>query len=145
MNKPPIPRINFITLGVRDIAASRAFYERLGFAAHRTSNEHVTFFDVNGTVLALFGHDELAHDACLASGPAPAYRGVSLAWNGRNEADVDDIMAHALACGATLAKKPEKVFWGGYSGYFTDPDGHLWEVAHNPFVEIDAGGRIELP
>ncbi len=139
------PRINFITLGVKDIAASRAFYERLGFKAHATSNADVTFFDVNGTVLALFGHDALAHDANFTGGPQPAFRGVSIAWNGRSSAEVDAIMGHALACGARLAKMPEKVFWGGYSGYFTDADGHLWEVAHNPFVEIDASGHIMLP
>lgn len=145
MTTTPAPRINFITLGVKSIANSRTFYERLGFKAHATSNENVTFFDVNGTVLSLFGHDALAHDAGSQSGAQPVYRGVSLAWNGRSDAEVDAIMAHALACGATLSKNPEKVFWGGYSGYFTDPDGHLWEVAHNPFVEIDDKGHVKLP
>jgi predicted lactoylglutathione lyase len=139
------PRINFITLGVKEIAASRAFYERLGFKPHAMSNENVAFFDVNGTVLALFGHDALAHDAGAQAGLRPGYRGVSLAWNGRSDEDVDAIMAHALACGAALSKTPEKVFWGGYSGYFTDPDGHLWEVAHNPFIEIDDNGHVKLP
>jgi catechol 2,3-dioxygenase-like lactoylglutathione lyase family enzyme len=145
MTTHPAPRINFITLGVKDIAASRAFYERLGLKCHAMSNENVTFFDVNGTVLGLFGHDALALDAGAQAGPQPSYRGVSLAWNGRSDAEVDAIMAHALTCGATLSKKPEKVFWGGYSGYFTDPDGHLWEVAHNPFITIDDTGHVRLP
>lgn len=145
MTATPSPRINFITLGVKDVSVARAFYERLGCKPHAMSNEHVTFFDVNGTVLGLFGHDALAHDAGLPGGPQPIYRGTSLAWNGRSDADVDAIMAHALSCGAKLCKAPEKVFWGGYSGYFADPDGHLWEVAHNPFIEIDERGHVKLP
>ncbi len=139
------PRINIVTLGVSDIAASRAFYQRLGLKASPAGNDDVAFFDANGIVLGLFGHDALAHDAGLAAQAMPAFRGVSLAWNAADEAEVDAIMAHALACGATLMKPPEKVFWGGYSGYFADPDGHLWEVAFNPFFPLDAEGRITLP
>jgi len=139
------PRLNFVTLGVRDVAASRAFYERLGLKPHGMSNEHVGFFDINGTVLAVFGHDSLAHDAGTAAGEPPSFRGVSLAWNATSTAEADAIYAHAIACGAKPVKRPEKVFWGGYSGYFSDPDGHLWEVAHNPFVSIDAKGHIVLP
>jgi catechol 2,3-dioxygenase-like lactoylglutathione lyase family enzyme len=139
------PRLNFVTLGVKDVAAARAFYERLGLTSLAMGNEHVAFFDINGVVLALFGHDALAHDAGLGQHAATDFRGVSLAWNGHSEAEVDAIMAHALHCGARLVKTPQKVFWGGYSGYFTDPDGHLWEVAHNPFVAIDDQGHIKLP
>jgi uncharacterized glyoxalase superfamily protein PhnB len=108
-------------------------------------NEHVAFFDMHGTVLALFGHDALAKDATVPPGPQPVFRGVSLAWNGGSEAEVDAIIAHAREAGATIVKEPHKVFWGGYSGYFADPDGHLWEVAHNPFVSIDDNGHIKLP
>lgn len=139
------PRINLVTLGVADVAASRAFYERLGFVASPASNDHVAFFDANGVVLALFGHEALAEDAHAPSSGKPGFRGVSLAWNAADEAEVDLIMAHALACGAVRAKAPEKVFWGGYSGYFSDPDGHLWEVASNPFFPLTEEGRIRLP
>ena len=89
------PRINFVTLGVNDIAIERAFYERLGFKASTASNPHVTSFDANGIVLALFGHDALAEDAKVAPSPAPEFRGVSLAWNAGSEAEADQIMAHA--------------------------------------------------
>jgi len=139
------PRINLVTLGVADVGVSRAFYQRLGFTASPAGNEDVAFFDANGIVLAVFGHAALARDAHLAAEAAPAFRGVSLAWNAGGEPEVDSIMAHALACGAALVKPPQKVFWGGYSGYFADPDGHLWEVAHNPFFPLTDEGRIELP
>jgi len=139
------PRINLVTLGVRDIAMARAFYQRLGFEASPSGNDSVAFFDANGVVLGLYGHDALAEDAHVKSAPQPAFRGVSLAWNGESEAAVDAIFEHAIRAGAKLVKKPEKVFWGGYSGYFSDPDGHLWEVAHNPFFPLDGEGRIQLP
>lgn len=146
MNAPDLkPRINFITLGVADIARAKAFYARLGLKPSSMGNENVAFFDMNGIVLAVFGHDALAHDAGVVPTLAPAYRGVSLAWNSGSEAEVDATYAHALACGATAMKAPEKVFWGGYSGYFADPDGHLWEVAFNPFAPLDGTGRIQLP
>ena len=140
------PRINLVTLGVADLKASRAFYERLGFVASPAGNDNVTFFDANGVVLGLFGHDALAEDAHLAPGqPQPSFRGVTLAWNAESESAVDAIFAHALASGAREVKRPEKVFWGGYSGYFGDPDGHLWEVAFNPFFPLTAQGHISLP
>lgn len=139
------PRVNFITLGVADVARAKAFYERLGLKASSMGNESVAFFDANGVVLALFGHDSLAHDAGVAQDKPPDFRGVTLAWNADSEAGVDAIVAHAVSCGARLVKPPVKVFWGGYSGYFADPDGHLWEVAHNPFAPLDASGRVQLP
>jgi uncharacterized protein len=139
------PRITLVTLGVSDVAASRAFYQRLGFELSSAGNESVAFFDANGVVLALFGHDALAEDAHLPHHPAPEFRGTSLAWNLGSEAETDAAMAHAVACGATLVKAPQKVFWGGYSGYFSDPDGHLWEVAYNPFFPLTEQGHISLP
>lgn len=139
------PRINLVTLGVTDMARARSFYERLGFVASSASNPDVTFFEANGIVLGLFGHESLAEDAHIAPTPLPSFRGVSLAWNVASEAEADSIIAHAVACGAALIKAPQKVFWGGYSGYFADPDGHLWEVAHNPFFPIDSKGHITLP
>lgn len=125
--------------------AMRAFYERLGFAASSASNPHVTFFDANGIVLGLFGFQDLAGDAGLKAGPIPAFRGVSLAWNAKDEKSVDQIMEHAKSAGATITKKAQKVFWGGYSGYFADPEGNLWEVAFNPFMPLDGQGHIQLP
>lgn len=139
------PRINLVTLGVADVAAARAFYQRLGLKASPAGNDDVAFFDANGVVLGLFGHDALAQDAQVHPHPRPPFRGVSLAWNAADEAEVDAIITHAVACGATLVKTPHKVFWGGYSGYFADPDGHLWEVAFNPFFPLNTQGRIELP
>ncbi len=139
------PRINLVTLGVADIAASRAFYERLGFVASSASNASVAFFDANGVVLGLFGHDALAEDAHLKPSAAPAFRGMSLAWNAGSEAEVDKVLAHAVASGGQLLKPAQRVFWGGYSGYFADPDGHLWEVAHNPFFPLTAEGHLTLP
>ncbi|MEQ1521104.1 MAG: VOC family protein [Aestuariivirga sp.] len=139
------PRINFVTLGVMDMVAMRAFYERLGLIASSASNPDVTFFDANGIVLALFGYHALAEDAGVAAGPVPGFRGVGVAWNAGSEDEVDRIMAHAITAGATIKKKAEKVFWGGYSGYLADPEGHLWEVAFNPFMPIDAQGHIQLP
>jgi predicted lactoylglutathione lyase len=139
------PRINLVTLGVTDMARSRAFYERLGFKASKASSPDVTFFEANGVVLGLFGHDALAADANVKAGEPPAFRGVSLAWNAESEVAADAIMAHASRAGAAIVKPMEKVFWGGYSGYFSDPDGHLWEVAHNPFWPLDPQGHIKLP
>jgi predicted lactoylglutathione lyase len=134
-----------VTLGVTDMVAMRTFYERLGLIASSASNPDVTFFDANGVVLALFGYHALAEDAGVSAGPVPAFRGVGVAWNAASEDEVDDIMDHAIAAGATIKKKAQKVFWGGYSGYFADPEGRLWEVAYNPFMPIDAEGHVQLP
>jgi uncharacterized glyoxalase superfamily protein PhnB len=134
-----------VTLGVIEMANMRSFYERLGLVASSASNRNVTFFDANGVVLALFGYHDLAEDAGVKASPVPAFRGVGVAWNGTSEEDVDRIMAHAKVAGATIIKKAQKVFWGGYSGYFADPEGHLWEVAYNPFMPFDAEGHIQLP
>jgi uncharacterized protein len=146
MAKPKLkPRINIITLGVSDVTRSKAFYERLGLKQSKMSNENIGFFDLNGVVLSVYNHDALAEDAKLKRNAPPAFRGVSLAWNCANMAEVDVVLAHAVACGAWQVKAAEKVFWGGYSGYFADPDGHLWEVAHNPFVKFDKDHHIILP
>ena len=138
------PRISLVTLGVTDMARARAFYEALGWKAGGPSNEHVTFFQGRGIVLGLFGHDELAKDAGIKSAPPPAFRGMSLAYNCRSEKEVDEAFVHAVSCGAKAVKQPEKVFWGGYSGYFADPDGHLWEVAFNPFALLDGDGHMQV-
>lgn len=125
------PRISMITLGVRDLAAAVEFYERgLGFPRMESPPE-VAFFTLNGTWLGLFGRDALADDANVTP-EGSGFEAVALAHNVHSEAEVDAIMEQALAAGATLVKKPQRVSWGGYSGYFGDPDGHLWEIAHNP-------------
>ncbi len=137
------PRITMITLGVADVAASTAFYERLGFARSSASNDDVTFFRMKGTVLGLFGRKPLAEDAGMDDAGS-GFRAVTIAHNLNSPAEVDAAFAHALSCGAAPVKKPEEVFWGGYSGYFADPDGHLWELAHNPFMPLGADGHMTL-
>lgn len=140
------PRLNLITLGVADVAVARAFYERLGFTASSDSNPSVAFFDAGGVVLALFGYAALAEDARLSPAPAkPAFAGMTLAHNVRSEAEVDAVLNAAVLAGARLVKPAEKTFWGGYAGYFSDPDGYFWEVAHNPFWQLDAAERVVLP
>ena len=138
-------RVTLVTLGVADMGVARAFYEKLGWHAHASSTPDVTFFDAGGMVVSLFGHAALAADAQIQDAALPAYRGVSLAQNLRSEAQVDAVMAAAVAAGARKVKPAQKTFWGGYAGYFTDPDGHLWEIAHNPFWPLDAAGKLTLP
>ena len=137
------PRLSLVTLGVSDMRRSRAFYEALGFKASPDSHESVTFFDAGGVVLGLFGRAALAEDAHVAD-TSRGFSGVALAHNVRSGDEVDRVLAEAVAAGAKLLKPGQKVFWGGYSGYFTDPDGHLWEVAHNPFWRLDGDGRVIL-
>ena len=125
------PRISMITLGVRDLAAAVEFYEKgLGFP-RMDSPPEVAFFTLNGTWLGLYGREALATDATVPA-KGQGFEGFALAHNVESEAEVDAVVAQALNAGAVLVKKPQKAFWGGYSGYFEDPDGHLWEVAHNP-------------
>ena len=140
------PRISIVTLGVANVAKARSFYESLGFKASGASQDAITFFEAGGVVLALFGRAALAEDAHVAVGEdATAFGGVTLAHNCRSEAEVDAVLSEAIKCGAVLRKPAQKVFWGGYSGYFSDPDGHLWEVAYNPFISFDDAGRLQLP
>jgi uncharacterized protein len=138
------PRITIVTLGVADVADATAFYERLGFRRSSASNPNITFLNTNGTVLALFGRESLADDAGVHDSK-PGFTGITLAHNLNSIDEVDAAFAHALACGATPVKSPEKVFWGGYSGYFADPDGHLWELAFNPFAPLGPDGHMQLP
>ena len=125
------PRISMITLGVRDLSASVKFYEQgLGFP-RLDSPPEVAFFSLNGTWLGLYGREALANDANV-SADGQGFESFALAHNVHSEEEVDEVMNQAIVAGATLVKQAQKVFWGGYSGYFKDPDGHLWEVAHNP-------------
>lgn len=129
------PRISMITLGVRDLAASVAFYrDGLGFP-RLDSPPEVAFFTLSGTWLGLYGREALAADAGVPAAGG-GFPGFALAHNVTSEDAVDRVLDEAAAAGATLVKPGQKVFWGGYSGYFQDPDGYLWEVAYNPFVWI---------
>lgn len=139
-------RINVVTLGVRDLAAASTFYERLGFVRSKAaSTEGVTFFPLaGGGVLSLYGRDALAKDAGVPadSGGFPA---ITLAYNTRSEAEADAVANAFAAAGGRILKPPQRVFWGGYSGYAADLDGHLWEIAFNPHWPLDADGRVHLP
>jgi catechol 2,3-dioxygenase-like lactoylglutathione lyase family enzyme len=137
------PRISLITLGVEDVARATAFYERLGWKKSSASQDTVTFIKLKGTVLGLFARQSLAEDAHVEN-TTKGFSGIALAHNVTSERGVDAVYKFALSCGATPVKAPEKVFWGGYSGYFADPDGHLWEVAHNPFFPLDKDGHVIL-
>lgn len=136
-------RISLITLGVEDVARSTAFYEKLGWSKAEASQDAITFIQLKGTTLALFARQSLAEDAHVENS-VPGFSGIALAHNVTSERGVDAVYKFALSCGATPVKEPEKVFWGGYSGYFADPDGHLWEIAYNPFVKMDAEGHLIL-
>jgi len=144
MLRMPEPRISLVTLGVQDLAQSREFYEKLGFARHPSSQEGIAFYATAGVVLALYERSVLAADAGVDDQPT-GFASIALAWNVGSDAEADEAMAKAEACGARTMKPLEHVFWGGYSGYFADPDGHLWEVAHNPFCTFDSDGRLQLP
>ena len=129
------PRISMITLGVRDLASAIKFYEEgLGFPRLESSPE-VAFFTLNGTWLGLYGREALAEDATVSS-EGEGFESFTLAHNVGSEKEVDEVVSQAVDAGATMVKTPQKVFWGGYSGYFKDLDGHLWEVAHNPLFWV---------
>ncbi len=136
------PRINVITLGVEDLQRSLDFYkEGLGWKAQVQGD--FAFFQLNGVLLALYPKEGLAKDADV-SPQGQGFRGITLAYNCRNEDEVDGVLSHVKSIGARVVKPAQKTFWGGYSGYFSDPDGHLWEVAYNPFWELDPEGNVRL-
>ena len=137
------PRVSLVTLGVADLARSRAFYEALGWRSASTAEEDVVFFQSGGMILALWGRDELANDSGIDDGGG--WGGVTLAHNVPSPAEVDAIIEIARAAGATIPRAGTETFWGGDSGVFIDPDGHPWEVAHNPFWTLDEDGSIHLP
>jgi uncharacterized protein len=137
-------RLSLVTLGVRDLGASRAFYRRLGWKESPPSNEHVAFFQCGGLLFALWGRDALVEDAGV-EGPGKGFANVSLAHNVRSKADVDATLKEAKQAGATILKPGAEASWGGYTGYFADPDGFAWEVAWNPGFEILPDGGIKLP
>ncbi|MGX4773390.1 VOC family protein [Bradyrhizobium guangdongense] len=149
MNKElpaPVPRLTVITLGVSDIRTSIAFYDALGFSRRlKATGEAVAFYDTGGPVLALFHWDQLAADARLPDKPRPTtFRGVTLAWNCASREEVDAVLTFALSKGATLLKSAHETDYGGYSGYFADPDGHPWEVVVAPGIEVGDDRRVHL-
>jgi hypothetical protein len=137
-------RVSLITLGVADLQRSREFYERLGWRRSMANAEGVVFFQTGGMALALYPRLELAKDANV-SAHGDGFSGISLAYNARTRAEVDAVLHEAEAAGAKLVKPAQEAFWGGYSGYFADPDGFLWEVAWNPSFPIAADGSIQIP
>ncbi|WP_341990739.1 VOC family protein [Azorhizobium sp. AG788] len=160
--------LHLVTLGVADLEKAVAFYTAMGLARRDQGSDKVAFFDASGVVLSLFDRSALAADAGLTDAstplagtaaptdPAPmadtaralskrSFSGIALAFNVADEEAVGHVMAAAEGAGATIVKTPQRAFWGGFSGYFADPDGHIWEVAHNPFWLLDAAGRPVLP
>ena len=141
----PAARLSLVTLGVRDLARSTAFYAVLGFRRKVRNAEGVAFFEAGGVILSLWSPEELAKDAGIARAEPGPFRGVALAWNVASPGEVDAAMARAGAAGATTLRAAQTVFWGGYTGVFADPDGHLWEVAHNTGFRLSDDGRLILP
>lgn len=137
-------RMSIVTLGVGEIDRSREFYERLGWRRSMTKTEGIVFFQMGGMALALYPRLALAEDANTAA-DGQGFRGFSIAYNARTRAEVDTVLAEAQTAGAMLLKPAREAFWGGYSGYFADPDGFVWEVAWNPFFPIAEDGSIQLP
>jgi predicted lactoylglutathione lyase len=135
-------RVNIITLGVDDLERSAAFYAALGWQRASASTDEIVWFKLTGTVLGLFPYELLAIDANVPVEQRPWFAGVTLAINLESRQAVDEALAAAEAAGGSIAKPGESVEWGGYSGYFADPDGHLWEVAWNPFFKIGPDGLL---
>ena len=137
-------RISIVTLGVDDVARSKAFYEALGWEVAGTVGDEICWFRTADSYLGLFDRESLARDAGLRSEPTAEFGGITLAINVESKAAVDAAFEAATGAGARILKPAEATDWGGYSGYFADPDGHPWEVAHNPSFPIDEDGRITI-
>ncbi len=135
-------RLTVVTLGVSDLARARGFYEGLGWKTGAAPDDDVVFFQSGGMVVALWGRDQLAEDSGVEDGGG--WGGVTLAHNVGSSAEVDAVIAEAEAAGATIARPGAETFWGGYSGVFIDPDGHPWEVAHNPHWALAEDGSVTL-
>ncbi|MEX0705488.1 MAG: VOC family protein [Nitriliruptoraceae bacterium] len=141
-----MPHVSLITLGVSDLLRATTFYEALGW--HRSSasvDGVVSFLEGGNVALGLFGHDALAEESGLDTPPSTRTGSVALATNVASEAEVNAVLAAAEHAGGRVTRRATRADWGGWSGYFTDPDGHLWEVANNPGFPLDADGRIHLP
>lgn len=137
-------RLSLVTLGVGDLAASASFYERLGWRRSRAGGGDIVFFHLGGIALGLFPVAALAADAGVPAAGS-GFRGFTLSHNARTRAEVDSLLAEAIAAGARPVRAAHDTDWGGYMGYFADPDGHLWEIAWNPFFPLDDAGAVTLP
>jgi catechol 2,3-dioxygenase-like lactoylglutathione lyase family enzyme len=135
-------RLSLITLGVADVARARSFYEALGWTTGAEPGDDVVFFQAGGTIVALWDRDRLAEDSVVSD--SGGWGGVTLAHNVRSPEEVDAVLAEAEGAGATIGRRGAETFWGGYSGIFIDPDGHPWEVAHNPHWTLHDDGSISL-
>jgi uncharacterized protein len=135
-------RLSLITLGVRDLQRARTFYQSLGWVTGAAPADDVVFFQAGGMIVALWDRAALAEDSAVDD--SGGWGGVTLAYNTRSPEEVDAVVAEARAAGATIGREPGPTFWGGYSGIIIDPDGHPWEVAHNPGWTIDADGSVRL-
>lgn len=136
-------RLTILTLGVRDLEISTRFYEeQFGWKKMASSNEDITFFQLNGILLSLYSSKKLAEDAGVNSS-GEGFKCFTIAFNARSEEEVDQIFYKMRSRQVKIVKEPEKVFWGGYSGYIADPDDNLWEIAYNPFLKMDKNGNAE--
>ena len=135
-------RLSLVTLGVRDLARARQFYQALGWTSGAAPTDDVVFFQAGCMIVALWGRDQLAEDSCVED--SGGWGGITPAYNARSPEEVDAVLAEAEAAGATIGRPGAKTFWGGYSGLFVDPDGHPWEVAHNPHWTIGPDGSVTL-
>jgi uncharacterized protein len=135
-------RLSLVTLGVGDLPRARAFYEALGWATGAEPGDDVVFFQAGGLIVALWDRGKLAEDSCVDDGGG--WGGVTLAYNTRSREEVDVVIAESRKAGATVGREPAETFWGGYSGIFIDPDGHPWEVAHNPHWTVHDDGSTTL-
>jgi uncharacterized glyoxalase superfamily protein PhnB len=136
-------RISIVTLGVTDVGRARTFYERLGWRGQES--EETVFFQLGGMALILWGRRKLAGDGSIEDRGADGFGGVALAHNVRERAEVDQVMADAASAGAEITQAPRETFYGGYAGYFRDPDGHVWEIAWNPGFTLGPDGSLTLP
>jgi predicted lactoylglutathione lyase len=136
-------RVSLVTLGVADVGRARRFYEALGWAGQEV--EETVFFQAGGMALVLWGREKLAADSGIDDRGTEGFGGVALAQNVRTRAEVDEVVAAARRSGATVTRAPAETFYGGYAGCFTDPDGHVWEIAHNPGFTLEADGSLTLP
>ena len=135
-------RLSLVTLGVRDLGRARSFYEALGWQGVGDPGDDVVFFQAGGMIVALWDRGRLAEDSVVED--SGGWGGVTLAYNTRSREEVDAVIAEARIAGATIGREPDETFWGGYSAVFIDPDGHPWEVAHNPGWTIDEQGAVRL-
>jgi uncharacterized protein len=135
-------RLSLVTLGVSDLARAREFYEALGWTSGWREGEDVVFFQAGGMILALWGRDQLAADSGVRD--SGGWGGVTLAHNVGSPEEVDRVMDEAARAGARIPKPAGETFWGGYAGLFVDPDGHPWEIAHNPHWTLEEGGSVRL-